>query len=75
MSAIARVMCWLIFGMAIVPALAQPAEEARKNMQGTWSAAKAKQDGKAADDVVGHRLTFAGNRFQIKAKDGKPQAA
>src|SRR5262249_32910281 len=26
----------------------------------------------AADDVVGHRLAFTGNRFQIRSKDGKP---
>ena len=30
------------------------------------------RDGKAAEDVVGHRLSFTGNRFQIQSKDGKP---
>jgi uncharacterized protein (TIGR03067 family) len=64
-------MCWLIFGMRLVPAFAQPAEEAQKKLQGTWSATKAERDGKGADDVVGHRLSFAGNRFQIRSKDGK----
>jgi len=39
---------------------------------GTWTATKAERDGKAADDVVGHRLSFNGNRFQILSKDGKP---
>jgi uncharacterized protein (TIGR03067 family) len=24
------------------------------------------------NDVVGHRLSFTGNRFQIQSKDGKP---
>src|SRR5215813_3331865 len=65
-------MCWLILGTCLVPAFAQPAEEAQKKLQGTWSATKAERDGKAADDVVGHRLSFTGSRFQIRSKDGKP---
>jgi uncharacterized protein (TIGR03067 family) len=64
--------CWLILGTGLVPAFAQPAEEAQKKLQGTWTATKAERDGKAADDVVGHRLSFTGNRFQIQSKDGKP---
>src|SRR5947207_2035990 len=64
-------MCWLILGTWLVPAFAQPAAEAQKKLQGTWTAAKANRDGKAANDVVGHRLTFTGNRFQIQSKDGK----
>ena len=43
-----------------------------EELQGTWTATKAERDGKAADDVVGHRLSFTGNRFQIQSKDGKP---
>ena len=65
-------MCWLILGTGLVPAFAQRAEEAQKKLQGTWTATKAERDGKAADDVVGHRLSFSGNRFQILSKDGKP---
>ena len=64
-------VCWLILGTGLVPAFAQPAEEAQKQLQGTWEATGAERDGKAADDVVGHRLTFTGNRFQIQSKDGK----
>ncbi len=63
---------WLILGTWLVPAFAQPAEEARNKVQGTWAATKAERDGKAADDVIGHRLSFTGNRFQIQSKDGKP---
>ena len=48
------------------------AEEPQKKLQGTWTATKAERDGKAADDVVGDRLSFTGNRFQIRSKDGKP---
>jgi uncharacterized protein (TIGR03067 family) len=40
-------------------------------LQGTWAATKAIRDGKAAADVVGHRLSFTGNRFQVQSKDGK----
>ena len=53
-------------------AFAQPAEDAQKQLQGAWTATKAERDGKAADDVVGHRLSLTGNRFQIQSEDGKP---
>jgi uncharacterized protein (TIGR03067 family) len=71
MRGITWAMGWLIIGMGLVRAFAQPAEEAQKQLQGTWAAAKAERDGKGADDVVGHRLSFAGNRFQIRSEDGK----
>jgi uncharacterized protein (TIGR03067 family) len=64
------VMCSLILGTALVPAFAQPADDA-KRLQGAWTATQAEQDGKAATDVVGHRLSFTGDRFQIRSKDGK----
>jgi uncharacterized protein (TIGR03067 family) len=64
-------MCWLIFGMGLTAAFAQPAPEAQKRLQGTWSAVKVEREGKAADDVVGNQLTYFGNRFQIQSKDGK----
>lgn len=72
MRGITWAMGCLIFGMGLLPAFAQPVEEAQKKLQGTWSATKAERDGKEANDVVGHRLSFAGNRFQIRSKDGKP---
>src|SRR5262245_21940627 len=64
-------MCSLILGTWLVSALAQPAQEAQKKLQGTWIAMKAERDGKTADDVVGNRLSFTGSRFQIQSKDGK----
>jgi uncharacterized protein (TIGR03067 family) len=70
MHRLTSAMCWLILGTGLV--LAQPAEQAQKQLEGTWIATKAERDGKAADDVVGHRLSFVGNRFQIQSKDGKP---
>jgi uncharacterized protein (TIGR03067 family) len=65
-------MCWLILGTGLVPAFAHQTEDAQKKLQGTWTATMAERDGKAADDVLGHRLFFTGNRFQIRSKDGKP---
>ena len=66
-----RAMCWLVFGTVLVPAFAQPAQEGSKQLQGAWTATQAERDGKAADDVLGHRLSFTGNRFRIDSKDGK----
>jgi uncharacterized protein (TIGR03067 family) len=64
--------CWLILGTGLGPAFARPAEEAQKQLQGTWTTTKAGREGKAADDIVGHRLSFTGSRFQIRTEDGKP---
>src|SRR5215475_10362729 len=72
MNRLTLAMCWLILGTWLALAFAQPAPEAQKKLQGSWTATKAEQDGKAADDVVGHRLSFTGNRFQIQSKDNKP---
>ena len=66
-------MCWPILVSALVTAAAaQPAQEAQQQLQGAWTATEGERDGKAADDVVGHRLSFTGNRFQIRSEDGKP---
>jgi uncharacterized protein (TIGR03067 family) len=64
-------MCWLIIATGLVLACALPAKAAETTLQGTWIATKAEQDGKAADDLVGHRLSFMGNRFEIRSKDDK----
>jgi uncharacterized protein (TIGR03067 family) len=64
-------LCWLTLAAGFVPVLAQPGEEGGRRLQGSWTAIKAERDGKTADDVVGHRLSFNGGRFQIQAKDGK----
>lgn len=62
----------LILVTGLVFAASQPAaQDVPKAIQGSWTATKAERDGKAANDVVGHRLTFAGNRFEIQSKDGK----
>ena len=64
-------MCCLILGTGVIAAFGQPAEEAQRQLQGAWTATQAERDGRTADDVVGHRLALAGNRFRILSKDGK----
>lgn len=64
----------LICGLLVAAGLtlaAQPAS-AQAQLEGNWTAIEAERDGKAAPDVVGHRLAFTGNRFEIRSKDGKP---
>lgn len=54
--------------------LAQSYEKVQQNLQnlqGTWRATKAKRNGLAVADVIGHRLTFTGKRFQLRSQDGK----
>jgi uncharacterized protein (TIGR03067 family) len=65
-------MCGLIVAIGLVPAFAQPTDEAQTRLQGTWTAIKAERDGQPAEDVVGHRLSFTGNQFRIQSRDGKP---
>jgi uncharacterized protein (TIGR03067 family) len=55
-------------GLAVIGAL--PAE-ATQRLQGSWDATKAERDGKAAGELVGHRLTFTGSKFLIRSKSGK----
>ena len=71
MHRLTLLLCSLIVATGLVPAFAQPAVEAQKKLQGTWTATKAERDGSAAADVVGHRLSVTGNRFQIQSQDGK----
>ncbi len=66
-----RAACWLALAILALPAPADTAEEAQKKLQGTWEATTAERDGKPAADVVGHRLTFSGAKFEIESKDGK----
>jgi uncharacterized protein (TIGR03067 family) len=65
------VMGWLIIGTGLGSSFAHSAEDAQSSLQGTWTAAKAERDGKTDGDVVGHQLSFTGNRFQIRSRDGK----
>src|SRR3954454_17230446 len=71
MNRLAAATSWLIVGTGLLLAFAYPSEASEKELQGTWTATKAEQDGKSDSAVVGHRLSFAGNRFQIQSKDLK----
>jgi hypothetical protein len=66
MHRLTAALCCLIVGISLVPAFAQPAGDAPTKLLGAWTATGAERDGKAAADVVGHRLSFTGNRFQIR---------
>jgi len=67
-------ICGLALGFGLVLGCAQPVE-AQKSLEGTWTATKAEREGKAADDVIGHRLSLVGDRFQIRSKDAKSDYA
>lgn len=61
--------------MVIALLLAQPAWGAdpvtrARDLEGTWSAISAERDGAAASELIGHRIEFAGDHFQIAGKDG-----
>jgi uncharacterized protein (TIGR03067 family) len=70
MCRLSLVMCWSILALGLFLATAHPANASPKGLQGNWEASKAERDGKPAGDVVGHRLSFTGSRFEIRSKDG-----
>jgi len=71
MRQITLAICWLVLGGLLVPSFAQAAQKGQARPQGTWTAIKAESDGKLADEIIGHRLSFTKNRFQIHSKDRK----
>lgn len=71
MNRLTSAMSWLILGTGLFFASAYSSEATQNELQGTWTATKAEQDGKSDTAVVGHRLSFTGNRFQIQSKDSK----
>ncbi len=48
-----------------------PSGIAGEILQGDWLATKAKRNGKAADEIRGHLLTFAGNQFVIRGPNSR----
>src|SRR5687767_992648 len=71
MHRLAAATCCLIMATGLGCASTQLADKSHEELHGTWTATAAQRDGKAADDVVGHRLAFTDSRFQILSKDGK----
>jgi uncharacterized protein (TIGR03067 family) len=47
-------------------------EKSKDALTGSWKAIAAERSGKPAPDLKGHELTFTGNRFTIRSKEGKP---
>jgi uncharacterized protein (TIGR03067 family) len=47
------------------------AREGADKLAGVWVAASAERNGKPADDLKGHQLTFRGDTFVIRSKDGE----
>lgn len=62
----------LVLAVSLVPAFAHAAGDAAGRLYGTWIAIKAERDGKPAADVIGHRLSFVGSRFELQSGDRKP---
>lgn len=44
-------------------------EDPKNDLDGTWEVTKANREGKEAPDVIGHRLTIQGDRFEIRERD------
>lgn len=71
-EAMVRSLCLalgLSLGLVTGAWAADPAAE-RAKLQGTWRAIAAERNGAPAPDLVGHDLTFAGDRFRI-TRDGR----
>ena len=62
-------VCGMLFGMVLATTL--PAKADQMALQGNWTATKAERDGKSADDVIGHRLSFSEDRFEIRSDKGE----
>jgi uncharacterized protein (TIGR03067 family) len=69
MNRVTSALFYLVLGTSLI--CTQAAEATQQELQGSWVATDAKRDGKAAEEVVGHRLTFTGDRFLIRSKRGR----
>jgi RNA polymerase sigma factor (sigma-70 family) len=57
------------------PARAGKAQTDQQKLQGTWRVVAAQRFGRAEENTVGSRLTFAGDRFTVVQGDGSPAGA
>ena len=61
-----------MLGILLAMGLAAPAmADDPVGLAGTWTALRAERDGAPAPELIGHRLMFAGDRFEIAGKDGQ----
>jgi uncharacterized protein (TIGR03067 family) len=70
MQRLISAVCGLMLGAGLVCAGAVCAG-AQVPLEGNWVATRAETNGAASPGVVGHRLSFTGDRFEIRSKDGK----
>jgi uncharacterized protein (TIGR03067 family) len=70
MQRLISAVCGLMLGAVLVLVGAAPAG-AQAALEGNWIATKAETNGAASPGVVGHRLSFTGDRFEIRSKDDK----
>ena len=71
MERLTSAIACLMLGTGLLLACAYPSAASERELQGTWIATKAEQNGEADNAVVGHRLSFIGKRFHIQSKDSK----
>jgi uncharacterized protein (TIGR03067 family) len=57
-------------GLFVAAVFLAGAPASAQTLPGNWIATKAEQDGKPVAEIVGHRLSFNGDRFEL-SKDGK----
>jgi len=69
MRRITLTTCLLVVATGLTPAVS--ATDVPSKLQGAWSATKAEIDGKESSNVIGHKLSFASNRFEIRSQDNK----
>jgi uncharacterized protein (TIGR03067 family) len=69
MRRLISITCSVILGSGLALACTQLVRSAEKELQGSWTATKAERNGGTAADLVGHALTFSGDRFEIQSKD------
>lgn len=57
--------------LVLAATLTGPALADQAPLAGSWTAVRAERDGAPAPDLVGHRLSFADERFEIVGPDGR----
>ena len=66
-------MRWLVCVAGLLISLGAVAQGPKPSpIQGVWVVKEARRDGKDANELAGHRVILAKERFVITSKDGKP---
>ncbi len=60
----------IIVAVSCLAATSVLADDDISALQGSWRAKSATRNGSSADDVIGHRLKFREDRFEIRSKTG-----